>query len=148
MLTLCRISMLPHYFLCVALWAITEWRSHMQRQWLHWKSKPITLSASIKIQKSIERNTHTHTRTNARVLAVRVCSYNSARIKVCATSTVNRLLRQWFHWTRGHVRACFLRSDFFYPFKFMFSFFFLLSFSIKYFFPTMDSLHWYSIVNT
>lgn len=56
-------------------------------QWLRvaLKSKSIALSASIKIQKSIERNM-AHTRM-----------HQSARIKVAAATTVNRSLRQWFH---------------------------------------------------
>lgn len=55
--------MLPRNLFCCAVGddGVTESRathSHMQCQWLHSKTNPIALSASIKIQKSIERNAH------------------------------------------------------------------------------------------
>lgn len=99
---LCRFSMVPQNLFPRALLAMTM-RNAMQ---------PICIDSGrienhnrshcqhqLKSKKSNNQsNKGTHTR-------IYCSSIISARIKVCAASTVNRSLRQWFHWTRGHVRA-------------------------------------------
>lgn len=106
----------------------------------HWKSKPIALSASIKIQKINRKE-----RTEAHSLRT-LCTHSHARI-VCVhvygirpgSKCVQRRL-----FGNGSIepedmcvcaRAHFLRSDFFYPFKFLFCFFFSFGFQLNPPFP-------------
>lgn len=109
--------------------------AHMQRQWLHWKSQPIALSASIEIKKN-QSNNGTHTRT-----FITFEYHFGPDQSVCSASTVNLIILfgNGSIEPGGHVcaraREPFLRSDFSYiHLSFFYFIFFCCPFSIKNYF--------------